>query len=201
MKVVGGCDPGSSGTVWFIKPDKQICPIIRFSGFNSYLLTKRKWCKVADLLNVYARAYDIHHLLLEHVHDLPGDRGDILAEFMQNTGRIKMLLELCNIDYSLIQPVQWQLKAGVGGDSHKKPGMTDAQIRAARKAKHLKQARRILEVNNIKTTEPLNQETADGFILAVLAYNEVFPNAPFKIPNDTPVRTGTGVVRTVRKVR
>lgn len=142
-QAVLGIDPGNSGAAVLISHDRLIMKEYRFK--NRRVATFWEMTELAMHYNLQA--------LVEKVHGIRGDAmGDVFA-FGANYGYARDLVELNNIPYERILPLDWQLYFKLGKIPKKD-----------KKRKHTERARELFPDRHII------QDTGDAWLIAEYAW-------------------------------
>lgn len=194
MRAVIGIDPGTTGSAWLIDESRDYWCRLEFG--------KQNWRETEYDIRTWFSRYVIVKTYIENVHNLPGDRGDVAWQFAKSVGRVEQILTGYTGIVEKVNPQTWQAALSLSGNSHVKPGMTDAQKQAARKKRHLNRAIIYFteELNNSDLfIQNLTQVNSDGLLIAAYGWRHTFTPEKINDVKDSTARPGSGVIRTTRK--
>lgn len=99
-----GIDPGKSGGVAMINPERAICFAIKMPAGEE---------GIARLFEEIAIEHRPAACCLEYVHAMPNQGVTSMFNFGANYGAIKAALYAARIDFTVVTPVKWQRTIGI----------------------------------------------------------------------------------------
>jgi hypothetical protein len=148
--LVIGIDPGSEGSAYALWHGGNIIEHINFKGASDvdlllWFLDKKLAC-------------DSMTVALENVHSQPGDGVKQAFTFGGHVYRIKTILNLAGIEYTLVQPQKWMDYMGWGRIPHGKENYS-------------KRKKVLLEIAKEQTDyKHLSLKNADAFLIATYTH-------------------------------
>jgi len=154
--LIVGIDPGSKGAAYALWQGTNIIEHINFKGTSD-----------VDLLHWFLGkklACDSMNVAMEDVHSQPGDGVKQAFTFGGHVYRIKTILNLAGIEYTLVQPQKWMDYMGWGRIPHGKEN-------------YRKRKKVLLEIaKELTGYKHLSLENADAFLIAT--YTQLIKSPP-----------------------
>jgi crossover junction endodeoxyribonuclease RuvC len=109
MSLIAGCDPGLSGALFFIDPERPATG--EAVDLPIHVLTrggkKKRELDIAGLVGILAE-HPIDHAFVEQVSSMPGQGLSSTFSFGKTFGIILGVLSALRLPYTLVVPIRWK---------------------------------------------------------------------------------------------